>query len=164
MKNKDQSLLKESTIRRFMKLAAIEPLTETFVSTIQEDEEEVYEEEKDPNQNGKMKPLEEQEEDEFAPEEDEFAPEEGEEFDAEADLEDEAPEGDVDVEALVSAIADAIESETGVEVSVEGEEELGPEDELAPEDDMAEPAVIDVCPERVTRLVGAQRKELSSLR
>ena len=35
---------------------------------------------------------------------------------------------------------------------------------LVPEDDMAEPAIIDVCPERVTRLVGPQREELSSLR
>jgi len=39
MSNK-KSLLKENTIRRFMKLASIEPLTETFVDKMNEDEDE----------------------------------------------------------------------------------------------------------------------------
>ena len=38
-----KSLLKENTIRRFMKLASIEPLTETFVDKIKEEEEETLE-------------------------------------------------------------------------------------------------------------------------
>ena len=39
----NKSLLKENTIRRFMKLASIGPLTETFVDKIKEEEEELEE-------------------------------------------------------------------------------------------------------------------------
>lgn len=142
MNNKDKSLLKESTIRRFMKLAAIEPLTETFVSSIEEKKQKDH----------KWKTLEEQDEmEELEGEEPEMEAPEGEEPPAEEfGMEDETeePTGDVDVESLVSAIADAIEQETGVEVSVEGDDAAGEEledEEL--EDDMSEPSPEDLRPD-----------------
>jgi hypothetical protein len=145
MNNKDKSLLKESTIRRFMKLAAIEPLTETFVSNIEEEKQKDH----------KWKTLEEQDEmEELEGEEPEMEAPEGEEPPAEEfGMEDETeePTGDVDVESLVSAIADAIEQETGVEVSVEGtegEEFEGEELEgEEPEADMSEPSPEDLRPD-----------------
>ena len=38
---KKETLLKESTVRRFMKLAELGPLTETYVEQLQEEEEEL---------------------------------------------------------------------------------------------------------------------------
>jgi len=119
-KNK-KPILNEGTVRRFMKLAEIESLSDPFVGDLYEEEEEDMDlgaEELPPADLG------------------------GEE---EADLDMGPPEGEgeVDVEGLVSAIADAIEAETGVSVSVEGGEgeEMGmeppadaPEEELPPAD------------------------------
>ena len=111
-----KSLLSEGTVRRFMKLATLGNLTETFVDTLDEDELES----------------------ELGATEDELGAEDH-LADVEADelaVDDEGPALDVDpetVEALVSAIADAIGDVTGTEVTVssdEAPEELPPEEEL----------------------------------
>ena len=101
-----KTILNETQIRRFMKLATIEPLADPFV--------------------GRRRFLGEQLDDEGAdPVEDEMMG-----ADDEGGLDDmmgpdagaEGPEGPVDVESLVSAIADAIESEIpGVQINVGGE-------------------------------------------
>ena len=107
--------LNESTVRKFMKLANIGGLTENFVDKTMKEEEEALEE-----------TLEETEEvtkevgslEEMGAELDELPPEE----DAMGDV---PPET---VEAIVDAIADALESVTGVEINVDsagGGEEAG---------------------------------------
>ena len=116
-----KSLLSEGTVRRFMKLATLDNLTETFVDTLDEDELES----------------------ELGATEDELGAEDH-LADVEADElavdDDEGPALDVDpetVEALVSAIADAIGDVTGTEVTVssdEAPEELPPEEEGEVED------------------------------
>ena len=110
-----KSLLSEGTVRRFMKLATLDNLTETFVDTLDEDELES----------------------ELGATEDELGAEDH-LADVEADElavdDDEGPALDVDpetVEALVSAIADAIGDVTGTEVTVSSDEvpeELPPEE------------------------------------
>jgi len=124
-----KSLLSEGTVRRFMKLATLDNLTETFVDTLGEEE---VESELDPPVDGVDA------EDHFGdPEVDELA------------ADDEGAPLDVDpdtVEALVSAIADAIGDVTGTEVTVTGEspgEELAPE-ELAPEEEIGDVEITDV--------------------
>ena len=115
-----KSLLSEGTVRRFMKLATLDNLTETFVDTL--DEEELESELDLPAAAADV--------------EDHFGDEEVDELAAD----DEGAPLDVDpdtVEALVSAIADAIGDVTGTEVTVTGEspgEELPPED-FAPEEE-----------------------------
>jgi len=116
-----KSLLSEGTVRRFMKLATLDNLTENFVDTLDEEEEEV-----DLGADGAVDDV---EVDDLAPPAD-VAP-----------LEDEAPAVDVDpetVEAIVGAIADAIGDVTGVDVSVQGDE---PPAEEFPMDAEGEPAV-----------------------
>jgi|ETNvirnome_6_100_1030635.scaffolds.fasta_scaffold00058_35 hypothetical protein len=117
-KNK-KPLLNEGTVRRFMKLAEIDSLSDPFVDDLYEEEEE-----------------------ELDLGAEEMPPAElGGEDEADLDMGPPEGEGEVDVEGLVSAIADAIEAETGVSVSVEGgeAEEAGleppadaPEEELPP--------------------------------
>ncbi len=119
-------LLSEGTVRRFMKLATLDNLTETFVDTLDEETEELEEGE--------------YAEEEVALEDEAPAPEEMDYPEADAEMAEE-PAADVDPEAvrgLVDAIADAIEAQTGVEVSVEGD--AAPEEEL-PMDAEGEPAV-----------------------
>lgn len=181
---KKKTLLKEGTVRQFMKLANLQPLASGFVDKLYEgddgeskgdkgkgkhkdekdytdggdrkgDESETHagedDEKEEKNENltleeqpvdaftrGDKPDLEEQEDIE-AGEELEMGAEEGpegeeEEFEVEDEVEVEG--GDVDVNALVRAIAAAIEAETGVSVDVaeeggEGEEEveLGGEEE-----------------------------------
>ena len=118
-----KTLLNESQIRRFMKLADMEPLTQPFVR-------------------GSAHVLREQG---MPPEEDEMDdpveddPMAGMPGEAEGDMDMPGDEGPgaagVDIEGLVSAIADAIEAETGVQIDVEGEGAV--EDDMGmPEDDM----------------------------
>jgi hypothetical protein len=102
MANRKETLLKEGTIRRFMKLAEIEPLSENFLDSYS---------------------LDEQGEEELEVADVEFPPE-GEEEEVEvADVEEvpteEAPEEMI--QDLVTQIADVISDVTGVEVSVESE-------------------------------------------
>ena len=126
-----KTILNETQIRRFMKLADMTPLSEPFVK-------------------GSTYKLSEQMPDDLAPaeEEDPMAAMPGEAEEPMDDLG--APEegpgaGGVDIESLVSAIADAIEQETGVEVSVEGDageeepmDDMGGMADMAPEDPMAD--------------------------
>jgi hypothetical protein len=165
MSNK-KTLLNEGTIRRFMKLANMGGLAESYLDRYDieegkhgEDEEEVEE---------GMRPAKEDDEVEegmrgLAKDDDEPAmrdlDEEEMELDMDADAEMDAPEeepaaaGGADeamVKKLVDAIAGAIEQETGVEVAVEGgdeEPELDMGGEEEPEMDMEmgdeEPAMRD---------------------
>jgi len=107
---KKKQLLGEQNVRRFMKLSGQgEVLTENFVERLTE-----------------MPGL--------AGEHEEELPPEGGELEPELDL---APEGGADEEVvkdLVDAIADAISAETGIDVSVTGDEDAL--DELPPEDGM----------------------------
>ena len=118
-----KTLLNESQIRRFMKLANMEPIGRPFIKST-----------------GRV--LREQGEDELEDpvEDDPMAAMPGEAEDDMGMPEDVGPgPGGVDIEGLVSAIADAIETETGVQIEVEGEgagpgeEEMGmemPEEEM----------------------------------
>ena len=109
-----KNLLNETTIRRFMKLADIGPLSEDFLP---ETEEELYEEAPE----------------EEAPEEE--APEE--ELEAEVEVEEEpveeTPEGEtVSLEDLKKGLQALVDAVPGLELEVEGEEEpeMGGEEEL----------------------------------
>ena len=108
-----KNLLNETTIRRWGKLANIAPLTENFIDTIEEEEDEMA-----------------------AAEEPAEAGEEGGE-DMEAGGEEASPEMEAQVEDIVSAVVDALAQETGVDIEMdaggddEGEEEEGDDDEEA---------------------------------
>ena len=95
MSNKKTALVNENVIRRWGKLASIPALTESFLDTVEEQEEEGEEEEA-------LGGLDD------APADAEAAPEA-------------APEEEAAVERIVSAVVDAIASETGVDIEIEGE-------------------------------------------
>lgn len=117
---KDKQLLNEATVRSFMKLAKLGPLSENFFDKIREEEE----------------------------------PEEMESTSDEAPMEDVPEKEPLSLEQgneqmitdLVQAIADAVESTTGVEVNVdsEKEEEVG---EATPEEMDVAFDDIDISPE-----------------
>ena len=90
-----KKLLNEQTIRRGGKLANIAPLTENFIDTIEEEEDEMA-----------------------AAEEPAEAGEEGGE-DMEAGGEEASPEMEAQVEDIVSAVVDALAQETGVDIEME---------------------------------------------
>ena len=107
---KKKTLVNESVIRRWGKLANMPSLTENFLGSIQEEED----------------PM----EDEMAAGEDEFAAgevemEAGEEAEAEVSAEEQAA-----VERIVTAVVTAISDETGVEIEVEGDGEEAEMDDL----------------------------------
>ena len=113
-----KNLLNESEIRKFMKFANLQPLTENFIENSTSNlEEEVVEETTDSVTEGET----------------------------EATLEEELlSEEDVDVKDLVTKLMQVITDETGVEVSVEDEAGMGDEGELGAEepemgDEMGEP-------------------------
>ena len=127
--------LNESTIRRFMSLSGLKPLTETFFDkneTIEEEVEETIEEEVEETIEEEVQELDEMGHEvgdrDDAPEMDD-APLDAPELDEPAE---EGPVGEADVKELVDAIADAITSTTGVEVSASSD--AAPEE--APMDDM----------------------------
>ena len=103
-----KNLLNESEIRKFMKFANLQPLTENFIENSTSSlEEEVVEETTDSVTEGET----------------------------EATLEEELlSEEDVDVKDLVTKLMQVITDETGVEVSVEDEAGMGDEGELGAED------------------------------
>ena len=127
-KNTKGNILNENTIRRFMKLANIEPLTESYFENFNEEEEEEL---------GAEAPAEE------LPVE-EPAADMGDEMDmgaeapaaggAAADVPQEA------VEEIVAAIASAVEEVTGTPVSSEPAEEPAAEEPAAEEPAAEEPA------------------------
>jgi len=122
MSDKKKTLLNENTIRRFMRLASINSLTENFVDKNKEDLEEG-----DPMYN-----KDDEEGLEPAPEEDVEMDLGGEE----APMEEPGMEPDLDVQGLVQALVAAIEDQTGVEISVEREGEEAPMEEPDMEMDM----------------------------
>ena len=110
-----KNLLNETTIRRWGKLANIAPLTENFIDTLEEEEDEMA-----------------------AAEEPAEAGEEGGE-DMEAGGEEASPEMEAQVEDIVSAVVDALAQETGVDIEMDaggddegGEEEAGEEEAPIP--------------------------------
>ena len=135
MSDTKKTLLNEATIRRFMKLGGLKPLTETFFDkneTIEEEVEETIEEEVEETIEEEVQELDEMGHEvgdrDDAPEMDD-APLDAPELDEPAE---EGPVGEADVKELVDAIADAITSTTGVEVSASSD--AAPEE--APMDDM----------------------------
>jgi len=149
MPKKKKTLLEEGTVRQFMKLANLKPLTSGFVDKLYEGElhdesaEKKEEERKKREEEERKKERVKKEKKKSKPhlykalqEEEEF---EEEEFEVEDEMEVEEEGGDdVDVAALVRAIADAVEEHTGVSVDVadeEGGEEGGEEEELGFEDE-----------------------------
>lgn len=142
MSKKNNSLLNENQIRRFMKLARLEPISNSFIKRL--------------NENcpfEKKENLMEEEEEEVEIKDEEMPSEEAPEVPNEVEKEvsgkvgGEGKEGMV--KNLVDAIANAIEQATGVEVDVEGgmesgedmgevpssEEEFETKDELPPSED-----------------------------
>lgn len=158
-KRKDKKLLSESTIRKFMKLANIEPLTDSFLTETGAGLADkggvgqgTFSKQKD-HRNTKMSVstkhgtktgtpvtkgpgLVKEEEEEL---DDELVDDMGDmpvDDEPVDDMDDMGDEGmaEGDIEGLVAAIADAIESHTGVSVDVAGDEEAAPEmDAPAPE-------------------------------
>jgi len=145
MSNK-KTLLNEGTIRRFMALANMDNLAESYldryeVNEGEEDEEEVEEgmdvaKDDDEKELDEMRLGEEEEEIEMGAEEPAAEPE----MELGMDAPEEEPADGADgadeamVKKLVDAIAGAIEQETGVEVAVEGGEEEAELDLGAPEE------------------------------
>ena len=149
-----KTLLNEATVRKFMKLANIDRLTDTFVNEAYHAEEEEIEEgmhaEKEEELEEAMHDEGEHEEgmgkymeaahDEGMHAEDMHAEgeHEGDEMDAEAEVEDTS---EASIEKLVDALADTISQVTGVEVTATGDaeapEDMGPVDD-APLDDVGD--------------------------
>jgi len=141
-----KKLLSESTIRKFMKLANIEPLANDFLTetgaglaskgTVGQDPSLVKEEKLEEGEEIVEEGMYEQEEEEL----DDMPADDMPVDDMPADdmpVDDmpvDAGMAEDDIEGLVVAIADAIESHTGVAVDVAGDEEAAPEmDAPAPE-------------------------------
>lgn len=128
---KKNELLSESQIRRMMKFANLEPLSESFFDKMQE--EEVYEEdemEEEPPMDdmGEEPPMDDMAEE---PPMDDM----GEEDASSGEMEEE-------IRSLMQTIADAVEDEYGVEVNVDGDTEM-PDMEEPPMDDMGEEPPMD---------------------
>ena len=99
MTKKASKLINENVIRRWGKLANMPALTENFIDTLEEEEEEVE-----------------------AAEMEMDAEPAGDEPEMEMDAEPEAsPEEQEAVENIVQAVVDAIAAETGVDIEVEGD-------------------------------------------
>ena len=132
-KNTKGNILNESTIRRFMKLANIEPLTESYFDAFNEEEDE-----------------------EMAPAEEPAMDDMGGEAEMEMDAEEPAAEGGAAaavpqeaVEEIVAAIASAVEEVTGTPVSSEPAEEPAMDDVGADAEEPAAEEEPDVMSEQV---------------
>lgn len=121
-KNTKGTILNESTIRRFMKLANIEPLAESYLGQFTEEEDEMDAEAPAPEMDADMGAEE---------------PAMGDEPEAAAGGAAEAVPQEA-VEEIVAAIASAVEEVTGTPVSSEPADDAGEE---AP--DMGEPEALD---------------------
>jgi len=133
----NKTLLSESQIRQFMKLAKLEPLTPGFVHGLGESHG------RGKGENPPHSRLEEEEgleaelhatEDELG-HEDHIADEEGDELDAMEEPEVEVPVADaaekmISVSDLLTALEDALEAVTGEEVSAEMDDDMEVEDEV----------------------------------
>ena len=130
-----KSLLEEGSVRQFMKLANLTPLSDNFVSeTYVKEEEEVNEEVVDEevvDEDVTEEVVKEEFEEEEAELSAEMPPEPELTAEPEMDMAEEPPAAGGDIAGLVKAIADAISAHTGVEVAVSGEEgEAGEEAEF----------------------------------
>jgi len=148
MSNK-KTLLTENTIRRFMKLASIAPLTETFVDKIKEEEETELEETKEEEN---LEEAEESTDEELAEGgldmayknddemgEEEMAMEPEMDMEPEMEMEPEADAGDAPtslmnkIQSAVEEVAEQFGVDLGMEIEADGEEMELPAEE-APED------------------------------
>lgn len=114
-----KKLLEESTVRRFMKIAGLQPLSENFVQNLPEGEEEASEEGPEMEQP--------EAEAEMAPEP-EMEKLEGEE-EVEVEMGEEGMMGEDEKVKLLQQLAQAL----GIDVEVEGEEEAGEDMEAGEE-------------------------------
>ena len=127
-----KTLLEEGTVRQFMKLANLKPLTSSFINETYMDED-LYE-------------AEEEMEDELPPEPEDAAMDMMADEEAPMDMDMDAEEGaegalagvsEEAVEELISVVADALASATGVDIDVTGGEEgMEGEEDMEGEDDM----------------------------
>jgi hypothetical protein len=150
-----KTLLKESTIRQFMKYANIGGLAENFISdtygeeevveeAAHEDEEEVVEEaahEEKPMEEGAGHYMEDEEG--MADMADDLPADDDMGMDDEAEM---ADTSEASVEALVDALADTITQVTGVEVTAAGDVDAELPGDEGPMDDMADAPMGDEAP------------------
>jgi len=137
-----KKLLEEATVRRFMKIAGLQPLSESFVETLEEEakEEEAKEEKAKEEEMKESVEMEEgygmKSEEDPTPADDMPAPEEEVPMD---EPEEEMPELSDDMKAsILTAVADAIGAQEMVEM--DDEEEPGEEDVMEEGEHMEEPA------------------------
>ena len=129
-----KTLLEEGTVRQFMKLANLKPLASGFITETYGDDE-----------------LYEQEEEELEGEE--LPPEAGEEMPMDMEMGAEEEGGALEgvseeaVEELISVVADALASATGVSIDVAGDEEgmddFAPASELEGEEELEDIDMVD---------------------
>ena len=133
----NKKILEEATVRRFMKLAHIDKLSENFLDTVQEEDEKV--EEAAESTEEKVDESEETVDEEVQlPEEDDM--EGGEEPEAidMGDEEEAAPAAEADVAAALKTIADALGA-AGIDIEVKDDgEEMADEPEMDMGDEPAE--------------------------
>ena len=148
-----KTLLEEGTVRQFMKLANLKPLTSNFINETYMDED-LYEAEHEGAEDEMLPP--EPEDAEIDAMADEEAPMDMMDMDAEEGAEGAlAGVSEEAVEELISVVADALASATGVDIDVtggeegmEGEEDMGDMDfapaEEAPEGEEGEEEVMEM--------------------
>ena len=127
-----KNLLKESTIRQFMKFANIGSLADNFVN-------ETYGHDEEPLEEGSYM----EDEEGMAPTDDDMGTMDVGEEEPMADLEDEeetevTDTSEASIEALVDALADTITQVTGVEVTAAGDTDMDPMGDEPPMDDMGD--------------------------
>ena len=141
MSNKQKNLLSESSVRRFMKLASIQPLggflKERFEEEVLDEEEQIEEEQ---IEEMGMAYNRDDEEEELPGEE---ASEEEPELPAEDAPAEAAPEMEQFAKEVAQSLADAIEQASGgaISVSVEGGEDAPADEPAMEEPEMEEPAM-----------------------
>lgn len=150
MRKSNKLQLNESVTRRFMKLANLDNLSETFVQERYHEDEEMEEVKTSEQEAGRVpagtnRALDELDDSEMDNDE------EVSDMDAEMSSDEEMPEDEpapspeleAEVEDLVKAIADAISVKTGVDVSVSSDEEMPVEEPGEPEEMSAEEPPLD---------------------
>ena len=154
MSNK-KTLLNEGTIRRFMKLANMDGLAESYLDRFEVNEGDKEDKEEDKEEEVKEEGMYAAKEDDEVKEEGMYAAKEDDEQPAMKDLDEEEMElgmdaeemgepmdadaGEADealVKKIVTAIAGALEGATGVELSVEGGDDEPDMDDMGDMDDM----------------------------
>ena len=161
MSNTKKNLLNENTIRRFMKLAEIDTLSDGFVTTLSEmygvttEEEDIVEDmpgayARDDEEGGEPLDL---------PVDEPVEPGAEAEMEMCPEMEPEAPaEGAVALSDAVAQLMSVISDMTGVEIDVDGDKEEGePADlDMGPEE---EPVDLDVAPEEEEEIPGVELEE-----